>query len=254
MTNQLKVAIILLGNMRSFNITYKNLEAYLLQPFNCDLYIFTYDKRFNSKYSGNVREEIMSEVQIRSVYGRYVKHLTIINQDSFVEKFTRMKDKTYMFDAELDRLYTIQKLAMLACDVFNGECSRNNYHYDYVIRMRPDIMLTDRFNINLSINDNQIIVPSNDSGGGFNDHIAYGKPRVMTKYLTYYRSFHEVDRLDGGRACDVSIVEAGLRKHLEVSRLEILRHPIHYTILRDVKPQRIIFTGNKNGQFFVKRY
>ena len=254
MAIQPKVAVILLGNMRSFNITYRNMEAYLLQPYNCDLYIFTYDKRFNSKYGENIKEEIMSEVQIRSIYGRYIKHLTIIHQDSFVERFTRMKDKSYRFEPELDRLYTIQKLAMLAHDIFKSECSKNNRHYDYIIRMRPDILLSDKFNINLSMNDNQIVVPANDSGGGFNDHIAYGKPRVMTKYLTYYRAFHDIDRIDGGRACDVSIVEAGLKKHLEVSGLNIIRYPIKYSILRDIKPQKIIFTGNKNGQYFVKKY
>ena len=254
MAYQQKVAVLLLGNMRSYNITYRNLEAYLLQPYNCDLYICTYDKRFNTKYGSNIKEEYMTEPQIRSIYGKYLRNLTIIPQDSFVEPFMRMKDKAYKFEAELDRLFTIQKLAMCAHDIFKGECARNNRHYDFVVKMRPDILLNEKFNINQYMNDNQIIVPSNDSGGGFNDHIAYGRSKVMTKYLTYYKSFNDIDRIDNGRACDVSIIEAGLKKYLETDGIEILRHPIKYTILRDVKPQKIIFTGNRNGQFFVKKY
>lgn len=250
--SQQRIAVLLIGNMRSYNITYRNLEAYLLQPYNCDVYVITYDKRFNIKYSGNMKEEIITGEEVKSLYGKYLKHITIIPQDTFVEPFNRMKDKSYMFGAELDRLYTIQKLTMMSYDIFRGECARNNRYYDFVVRMRPDIMLNEKFDINFSLTDNQIIIPSNDSGGCFNDHLAYGRPRVMSKYFTYYKSFYDIDRMDGGRACDVSIIEAGLRKHLEVSRLEIIRHPIKYNILRDVKPQKIIFTGK--GQYFVKKY
>lgn len=248
-----RVAVIMLGNMRSFNITHRNLEAYLLQPYNCDLYITTYDKRFNSKYGG-VTEEIISEAQIRSIYGKYLKHLTIINQDTFTEPYMRITDKQYKFAPELDRLFTIQKLSMLAYDIFIGECYRNNRIYDIIVRIRPDIMFNERLILDTTINCNQIIVPSNDSGGCFNDHFAYGKQNAMAKYFTYYRSFQDVDRVDNGKMCDVSIVESGLRKHLEFAKIDIMRRQIKYTILRDTKPQRIIFTGNKNGQFFVKKY
>lgn len=250
--NNPKVAVLLFGNMRSFNVTYRNLEAYLLSQYNCDLYICTYDKRFNIKHDSSMKEEIMEYDAIKNIYGKYLKHLTIIPQDTFIEPFTRMHGKKYVFDGDLDRLYTIQKLAMTAYDIFIGECSRNSRHYDYIIRLRPDILLNNKFHINFSINNDNIIVPSNDSGGGFNDHIAYGRHHVMHTYLTYYRSFHEIDRMNDGKLCDVSIVEDGLRKYLEFSKLEIIRNPIHYIILRDSKPQKIIYMGK--GQYFVKKY
>lgn len=248
-----RIAILLLGNMRSYNITFKNLEAHLLKHYNCDIYITTYDKRFNSKWGGGNPEEHITEQQIRSVYGNYVRSVTIIKQDDFTESYMRMNEKVYMFGNELDRLFTIQKLGMVALDIFRGECSRNNKHYDIILRMRPDILLNEKLNINTSITDRQIITPQNNSGGGFNDHLAYGRISVMTKYLSYYGSFNDIDRLDYGKACDVSIVEAGLKKYLEVSGIEILRYPIRYEILRDIKPQKIVY-GGKKGQFFVKRY
>jgi len=197
-----------------------------------------------------MREEYVNEQQIRNVYGKYIKNITIINQERFIEHYSRRNGKSYIFTNDLDRLFTMHKLCMTAFDIFRGECYRNNRTYDIIIKIRPDLLLNDRFVLVPSLNDNQIVVPSNDSGGFFNDHIAYGKNQAMTKFLSSYKSFNEVD--DSG--CDVSVVEAGLKRHLETSDVNIIRNPIKYVILRDIKPQRVVYAGNKRGQFFVKKY
>lgn len=247
----IKVAVLMLGNMRSFNVTTKNLDNYLFKLYNCDLYVMTYDKRFNSKYSDSVKEEIITEDAIRNQYGQYIKHITIIGQDRFLEHYDKIIDKKYAFGDLLDRLYTIQKLSMTAYDIFNGECVRNNRKYDVIIKIRPDILIKDRFILNTTLNDHQIIIPANDSGGCFNDHIAYGRPNVMKKYFTYYRKFKEMDE---SNACDVSIVESGLRKHLENEHVEIIRDPIKYDIIRDIKVQKIVFAGTGRKNYFVRKY
>lgn len=247
-----KIAIILVGNMRSFSVTFKRLDEYFMQHYQCDVYITTYDKRFNTKGGGGYKEEIVTEESVKNIYGKYLKHLVILNQDTFSEHYNRLAGKHYTFDGDLDRLYTIHKITTLAYDIFRGECVKNNRTYDIIMKVRPDFLITDILNINPSLTDNQIIVPSNNSGGSFNDHFAYGKPKAMEKYLTYYRTFHEIDRLDDGKACDVSIVEDGLRKHLDVNKIEIIRTPVNYMLLRDIKPQKIMFAGK--GQFFVKKY
>lgn len=249
-----KIAVILTGNLRSYYITFRNLENYLLQPYNCDVYITTYDKQFNIKGGGNIKEEIVTRTNVQNIYGKYLKHLEIVPQDTFVEQYSKIKDKKYKFDNELNRLFTIEKLSMMAYDIFRGECERNNRKYDIIVKMRPDVLLHERFNIDLTITNNRIVVPSRDSGGCFNDHIAYGRQKVMERYFTYYSTFHEIDRLEGGNSCDVSIIESGLRKNLDVAGIEIIRCPINYEILRDVKPQKIIYMGKGKGQFFVKRY
>jgi hypothetical protein len=105
-------------------------------PYNCDLYITTYDKRFNIKHNNHLKEEITTDASIRSVYGKYVKSLTIVNQDTFIEPYLRVGGKNYMFNGDLDRLFTIEKLCMIAYDVFRGECSRNNRHYDVIVKMK----------------------------------------------------------------------------------------------------------------------
>ena len=252
MAHQPKIAVLLLGNMRSFNNTFRNMDAYLLSPYNCDVYVITYDKRFNMKGNTQIREEIINEEMIRTIYGRYLRHVTIINQDNFLEHCIRIPNKSYTCGNELDRLYTIQKLLMTAYDIFRGECARNNLYYDFIIKMRPDMYLNDRMIINTSLNDNQIVIPSNDTGGGFNDHMAYGKPRVMSTYMNYYRYFHDIDNLDGGTGCDVSIIESGVRKNLDVKGIEIFREAIKYVVLREIKPQKIIFTGKNN--YFIKKF
>lgn len=252
MTEYPRVAVLMIGNMRSFNITSKNLELFLLEPFKCDLYITTYDKRFNFKLESGVREEFMGEDIIKSTYGKYLKHLVIVNQDAFIEKYVSIPGKGYMFENILDRFYTMQKLTCMAYEIFRGECIRNMRNYDYIVKLRPDIMLKDRFPLNTTITTNQIMIPNNDSGGSFNDQLAYGKPRVMEKYFLYYKVFGDIDRLDNGKACDVSIVEAGLYTCLCTNKFEILRVPIHYLIIRDIKPQKVMYFGK--GQYYIKKY
>ena len=247
-----KLAILMIGNMRSFNITYSKFEQHVLSQYDCDLYFTTYDKRFNFKACPNSTEEPMTEEKIRDVYGRTVKQITIVNQDAFVEPYKRLIGKYYICGGDLDRLYTIQKLATMAYDIFRGECTRNNKIYDIVIKMRPDMLFHEKLVINFSISDNNVIVPTNDSGGGFNDHMAYGRGKAMSKYFSYYRKFYEIDNLDNGRACDVSLIESGLRRNMEVARVDIIREPVRYEILRDIKPKKVVYTGK--GQFYVRTF
>jgi hypothetical protein len=247
--NTPKIAVLMFGNMRSYNVTYRNMENYLLKPYNCDLYITTYNKRFNIKHGEQIKEEIMTPEIIQKQYEPYIKQVTIVNQDEFIERYNRNLEKKYSFGGELDRLFTIQKLAMLAYDIFRGECVRNNRKYDIIIRMRPDILLNERLILNTQLNENQIIVPDHNTGGEFNDHMAYGRNKAMTKYLTYYGYFKD---LDEENMCDVSIVEGGLKKHLELQGVDIHRVSIKYTILRDTRMQKVVYAGK--GKFFVKKY
>lgn len=243
-----KVAVIMLGNMRSYNVTCKNLEMHLLSKYDCDLYVCTYDKRFNLKSNNGMQEEFICDENIRNVYGKYIKNITIVEQDNFLEHYNKM-DKHYIFGGDLDRLYTIQKLCMLSYDIFMNECYNEKRKYDVVIRMRPDINLNEKIELDNIEYGNNIYIPSNNSGGEFNDHIAYGNTDVMTKYLTYYKSFGDVDKKN---ICDVSVVESGLKKHLELSELKINRINIKYELLRDTKLQKIKFCGGKI--FYMKKY
>ena len=74
----------------------------------------------------------------------------------------------------------------------------------------------------------------------------------MEKYFCYYKMFGDVDRLDNGKSCDVSIIEAGLLKSLHLNNAEIIRVNLHYMILRDIKPQKIVYYGK--GQYYVKKF
>jgi hypothetical protein len=246
-----RIAVLLIGNMRSFTVTQHSLEMFLLQHYDCDLYITTYEKRFNFK-GQNMNEEMITEERIREVYGNRVKHITILEQDKFIEPYIRQPGKHYCCGGDLDRLYTIQKITLLAYEIFRGECVRNNRCYDMILKFRPDILLTARLEFNFSLTDNQIVIPNNDSGGGFNDHMAYGKNKSMARYMTYYKTFHDIDRLDDGKACDVSLIESGVRKNLEHHRIEIFRVPVPYHLLRDVKPQKVMY--GPHGQFYVKKF
>lgn len=248
--SQPKIAILMVGNMRSYNNTFSKLNSYLLNYYDYDLYITTYDKRFNTKYAEttNTDEEITEE-KVRNVYkSKNLKCLTIVNQATFTEPYKRIPDKIYQHVDGLDRFYTIQKLLMVAYDNFIGETLKNKRQYRLVLKIRPDIMFNDRLVLDDLTSENQIIVPDNDSGGEFNDHLAYGSMTAMEKYFTYYKTFFEVDN----SGCDVSIIEKGVKRNLENYGIEIKRKHISYTLLKDIKPQKVIQTGK--GMYYVKSF
>jgi hypothetical protein len=208
----------------------------------CDLYITTYNKQFNHKTDSTLPDFAINEKDVYAAYGNYIKQLTIIDQEPFNAVYDKIPDKKYKFPDVLNRLYTIEKLVQHAYTLFTqaARCP-----YDIILKIRPDILL----NAPIPLDTFPMVVPLNNSGGDFNDHIAYGPPNNMAKYLSYYSHFKANDAI-----CDVSIIELGLHMYLKNCNINIIRLPIRYTILRDTKHQKIVYTGTKPNAFFVKRY
>lgn len=244
----MKVAVLLIGNMRTYNITSKYLIKYLLQPYDCDLFITTYDKRFN--FISQCSDDKIDEQHIRSLYGKYLKNMTIINQHDFFSHYEHICGKYYSHQIELDRYFTIEKLLFVAYEKFNTFINDNNKHYDIIVKLRPDILLKQQFVINIPINENMLVVPQCDSGFMFNDHIAYGSLKSMKIYLTYYEKFKSIDEQN---LCDVSMLEYGIKKNLDICNINIIRENINYEIIRDAKENKIIYFG-KGKKYYTKIY
>jgi len=248
--NKLNVAVIMIGNLRSNIGTFDRLKKYLFDLYNCDLYITTYNKRYNVKWADcEDQEKLVSEPETVALYKDYLKQITIVDQNEFFEKYTKLENKEYAFGGDLDRLYTIEKFIMTAYDIFRRECHTHNRRYDIVLKIRPDTYLHQELDLTMHLNDDQIVVPNVDSGAGFNDHLAFGKPGIMERYFTYYQNFAEIDQ----SGVDVSKIEFGLQKHLENSGVEIKRMVIKYMLRKDARQQRIMFFSKKKKDFYVKR-
>jgi len=72
-----------------------------------------------------------------------------------------------------------------ACNNLRKDFAKENHiKYDYVIRLRTDIMLETP--LDLKHNQNNLFIPSYGDYGGINDQFAYGSEELMDIYSSIY--------------------------------------------------------------------
>jgi len=98
--------------------------------------------------------------------------------------------------------------------------------YDVYVRCRPDILFSDR--LELQVQANTVYIPEgNDFRGGVNDQFAYGDYETMKIYFSLYLSYKEY--FNAGVKFHP---EAYLRHHMEVNGIRIERIKTTQWILR----------------------
>lgn len=244
MTSNIKknVAVLLIGHMRSFLKVQENLHKYLLNSefYNCDVYITTYNMLDHVK---GIREFEQPKMnidleQIKSTYGSLLKDIQVIDQDTFCEQYTKIPNKNYRNAGSISRMYSIERLKYVAYTNF-----KSNFYsadkYDFILKSRPDIMLNAEFPDFRTLDKNDLITPLHNSGGGFNDQVAFGTVETIDKYMTYYLHFAEMDKLlkDDENDYDVSVIEFGLKKYLEYEHVNLIRYDLKFHIERE-NPQQ----------------
>lgn len=210
----MKIAICLSGFMRTFHQTIHSLNQFLLYPYNCDIYISTWDKIGNFNYKkrivnelskGNLTEENIVEEDLRSFYGENLKCCKI-------EKLNEVVPWSFkVWEGHLDNIvaWDLYKKRPLDADVLTPKELIKRTHsmfykiqdvdklrrfyeklnfskYDCVIRHRTDMHIKRMINLhNLKLDHNTIYTPS----AGLNaisDLFAIGSSEAMQKYSDFY--------------------------------------------------------------------
>lgn len=133
----MKIAVQIFGFLRTYEQCFHNLKTYILDKYDCDVFMHTWEPWDNSVQS---TDELNSrlEAQLYKLYG--LKNLIIEKHE--------IKDID-QYDYKLNAL-NLQYMfhSMSEANRLREEfCAKNNVDYNYVLAIRPDILLCRDFDI-----------------------------------------------------------------------------------------------------------
>jgi hypothetical protein len=148
----MRVAVLLSGQMRTFDTVIENLYSNLINPLNADIFISTWDKRGHSHDHGTtpnvtVQERathLITREMLTQAYKTNLIATEIENIEAYEQKMPDELKDIYkngfvwaglkMLGTCVQQFYKMQRVNQLKLDYENA----NNFKYDLVIRCRPD--------------------------------------------------------------------------------------------------------------------
>lgn len=179
----MKIALLLTGFSRTFKETYPLLKKNILDAYDVDIYLCSWDltqlvsgqryvpvdiKDVLSTYGTNVkRSKFLSHVDHLAV--RY-DPITFLDREDDVFKVNKraIEHGSYWVERLRDQWYVVKEVYKMI---------DNPNDYDIIMRLRFDVAL---YNIELS--SDEFVIPKDIGGWNYSDHFAYGKPEQMKKY------------------------------------------------------------------------
>lgn len=172
----MKLALLISGYLRLINENIYNLKKNIIQDNECDIYIHITIEENNMsdvKYCNKnisldfIRDELNPKIILISKNIKFVDNYNILNQNY----------KFYWLNKEMNKLVKIE-----------------NIKYDIIIKIRPDVNILNK--INLNIESNKLYIPrdskidikklKNINDKYICDTIAYGSIKIMNIYFNYY--------------------------------------------------------------------
>lgn len=174
----MKIALILTGFLRTYKYSFELLKKNLLDKYNIDLYLATWDKQENNTFIENNFENIYKNYNLKNLiiedYKNYEKEKFIIKKinrhnDVFVINQRAKEHGEYWANRLKDQWFLVKR---------SFDSIKNLEDYDLIMRLRFDLFIT---NIVLNKFDG-IVIPKDIGGWNFTDHMAYGDNKSMKKY------------------------------------------------------------------------
>lgn len=189
----MKIALLLTGFPRTYKRTYKNLKKNILDVYDVDTYICSWDKSqlksgetlittdtvdVITSYPGKISSYIFVD------YEKYVEKrfssIKLLDRDNDVFKVDprAMQHGSYWVERLRDQWYIVKyAFSMLI----------NPKQYDLIMRLRFDVDLID-----IQIKEKDFVIPKDIGGWDYSDHFAYGNYESMKKYCNIFDSFHDM--------------------------------------------------------------
>ena len=203
----MKIAVLLFGHLRDFEVCAESLRDNLLNKYNGDVFIHTWDVLdHNSKSWHEQRLEAskVDESVIEIINSKYQpKGLIVERQEKFTDE--RLVQLSYLPDKEISTaiphymFYSMNKANQLR----KAYEKKSGITYDYVFVTRPDVRLKKIFNVEYYVNEANVLGLDFNacrfcgsfedmSLGGIsfcrsNDLFFFAKPNVIDKYIEVNR-------------------------------------------------------------------
>ena len=189
--NNMKVAVLITGQLRDYQINYMNHMRHLIEPNNADVFVYACNKNtihtngssLEQKYcltTQYTKEEI--EESVMSFYSSHLKKITVNEEENLPDyNFGTLGYFRTRMQNQIDNIGNGYKMAV--------EYSKNrNFKYDVVVRCRPDNSFfpfpIDFSNVEIKKNTvySTIFLPSRHRDLCF---FAAATPEAFSKYVSY---------------------------------------------------------------------
>ena len=229
----MKIALLLTGQFRNIAETYPHIKGRILDRFNPDVFISTWNP--SDKIKNSLRSETidildsLNSQEVLDIFNPKKYSSDDFNSPFIQEKITRANlyiDKTPS-TGEINAIsvfsmwYKIQDCLNLMVDYEN----KFSIKYDYIIKCRFDLKFHN--SLPLPKNDSDIIIPPGyDWRDGINDLFAFGSRESMIYYCSMFNFLEKYISED-----DVLFhPETILKHHLNISPFKISRPDIRISL------------------------
>jgi hypothetical protein len=206
----MKIALLLTGFVRSYLNNFNSLKVNIIDKYNTDIYISTWNKTQSIINSGYDDYDINSFINI---YSDKLKDYIILDIDKYYA------DKINItFQSRSDDIFKINNRAIEHGSrwverlrdqwyIVNNGFNLISNNYDYIIRTRFDVLIN---NFNLLPID--FVIPAPHPINVYNDHFAYGNYDNMKIYCDLYSN---IEKLYIDYNIDISNAEYMLKFYIE---------------------------------------
>jgi hypothetical protein len=234
----IKIAIIYYGLSRSLSKTIHSIRKNLFNVLDrnniqYDIYIHTYkiNGTYKNIWSGeetnNYNNENINEL-LNPKYYLFDEQSNIEKSINFNEYYTFTQWNGFFPEETVRYMIKNLVLALYSKNKITKLFNKNSSQYDYAIISRPDIELTNEIDINYfnQLNNNNIIIPEQDSYEGCNDRFCIGNPSIVSYYGTLYEKLLEYSKHTN------IISECYLQDMLKMKNINIIKNNICYNTIR----------------------
>ena len=241
----MKIAVLLYGHLRDFEVCADSLSEHLFNRYECDVFIHTWDvKDHNSKcwHAQRFEASKVDEHVLNIVNAKYhPKGLVVEHQEKYEKE--KIVDMTYLTTPMSTAIphfmfYSMNK----ANDLRKAYEKENRVKYDYVLVTRPDIRLKTDFDISYYLNEIKVLGLNEDacrfyapfedmSLGGINiarsnDLLFFAKPNVIDRYIGINQELSDDDYKNYG----LTILSILTAKEIREGLIPI---PLTYSMSKD---------------------
>lgn len=227
-TKSIKVAVCISGYLRTFTKTYESWKKMLFDKYDCDVFIHTWStlgcpprdihRMWDKRIYKTKTQSLLAE--INKLYNP--KDIVIQDNKSWIcpKEIAKFKGAGHDTPSITSMYYKIKACNDLKINYEN----KNNFKYDFVIRLRADLELN-----SLSFPEEKgIFLPQEFGFGGYCDQIAIGSSEIMDTYSNLYSNL-ESYLIKGANICPEHL----LKYHLDKSNISPRMMPFQIKLLRE---------------------
>ena len=245
----MKVAVVLIGFCRNYEKTYQNLYRHILEKYNADIFISSWDviqhrpTHWDSSNPNTNYQIPTSTLDTESIVKLYNKTEKLIsynfeNWDIFCKNRFDFLDISANHSFQTNQRakhhgsFWVERLRDQWYIVKKGwDLIKNPKEYDIILKIRFDLLIN-----NIQLNTNRFTIPSLDIvervGINYCDYLAYGTPIQMEKYMNLFDSIEKINLINN---VDISNAEEMLHFYMEKYQIRIntfIDNNIKYELLR----------------------